>query len=303
MPVELPSNLHVSRHPCLRAKLSQLRSNNAGSRETKRLIHEITTIIACEALAENLGHAVAGEASTPLGQKYPVETVSPRNVALIPILRSGLSMVEPLLAVLPDAVPVYHLGLFREKTTLQPVEYYNNLPDPGSKDTPTASLAIILAAYANISTIPRNQLQAMDMSLELMNIVPGLAAAFHAHGFEIMVSTQVSFDCTRPVLDVLQRCQYWTGGFQVHYKELTSPHSLDFISPGMKFVVILSTHRAKRINTVYASCCIRHDSFPDQAHHVPTRFSRLRLSVSHIQRSTVAWITPGINLITMSWHA
>ncbi|MCJ1453883.1 hypothetical protein MMC28_004232 [Mycoblastus sanguinarius] len=56
-----------------------------------------------------------------------MEIISP-NVALVPILRSGLGMLEALQTILPEPVPVHHLGLFREPTTLQPVEYYNNLP-------------------------------------------------------------------------------------------------------------------------------------------------------------------------------
>ncbi|KAJ5948704.1 hypothetical protein N7454_002011 [Penicillium verhagenii] len=82
------------------------------------------------------------------------------DLALVPILRSGLGMVEALNALLPAAVPIYHLGLFREKITLQPVEYYNNLPfhrselspqspallDPAAATTNTASatLAVLL---------------------------------------------------------------------------------------------------------------------------------------------------------------
>ena len=108
------------------------------------------------------------QAETPLGYTYSAETTTPR-LALIPILRSGLGMVEgmlpfqphtrqlvsltkPLLALetlLPELVPVHHLGLFREPTTLQPVEYYNNLPyhRPTSSNTsssPTPSIAILL---------------------------------------------------------------------------------------------------------------------------------------------------------------
>lgn len=57
-----------------------------------------------------------------------MEAISPRRVCLVPILRSGLSMVDALESLLPMSVPVHHLGMYREKSTLQPVEYYNNLP-------------------------------------------------------------------------------------------------------------------------------------------------------------------------------
>ncbi|KAL8735910.1 MAG: hypothetical protein Q9166_000472 [cf. Caloplaca sp. 2 TL-2023] len=123
----MPSNVHISSHPCLRAKLSQLRSKDANARETKALVHEIAMIVAVEALASELETVFTGTGETPLGAQYTTETVHP-PVALIPILRSGLGMLEALQTLLPDPVPVHHLGLYREPTTLQPVEYYNNLP-------------------------------------------------------------------------------------------------------------------------------------------------------------------------------
>ncbi|KAM0801944.1 uracil phosphoribosyltransferase-domain-containing protein [Usnea florida] len=123
----IPVNVHVSTHPCLRAKLSQLRSKDANARETRSLIHEIALILGCEALAKSLRTKSSGTAKTPLDTTYLVETAAP-NVALVPILRSGLGMLEALQILLPEPVPVYHLGLFREPSSLQPVEYYNNLP-------------------------------------------------------------------------------------------------------------------------------------------------------------------------------
>ncbi|KAL8952030.1 MAG: hypothetical protein Q9222_002017 [Ikaeria aurantiellina] len=88
-----PANVHVSQHPCLRAKLSQLRSKDANARETKTLIHEIAMIVACEALATELKTVSTGTAETPLGYTYTTETVHP-PVALVPILRSGLGMLD-----------------------------------------------------------------------------------------------------------------------------------------------------------------------------------------------------------------
>ena len=59
----LPSNVHVSNHPCLRAKLSQLRSKAATARETKSLVHEIALIVGCEALAHSLQTSASGTVS------------------------------------------------------------------------------------------------------------------------------------------------------------------------------------------------------------------------------------------------
>ncbi|KAL8805212.1 MAG: hypothetical protein Q9182_002087 [Xanthomendoza sp. 2 TL-2023] len=123
----MPPNVHISNHPCLRAKLSQLRSKDTNARQTQALIHDIALIVACEALALELNAVSSGTGETPLGAQYTTETIHAR-LALVPILRSGLGMLEALQTLLPDPVPVHHLGLYREPTTLQPVEYYNNLP-------------------------------------------------------------------------------------------------------------------------------------------------------------------------------
>ncbi|KAF2105084.1 PRTase-like protein [Rhizodiscina lignyota] len=128
MSTALPANAHVSKHPCTRAKLSQLRSHTTNARETKLLIHEIATIVGCEALASCVEAVEDGTDVSPLNYEFERQTISPQRISLVPILRSGLSMTDALLAILPFPVPVHHLGLYREKSTLQPVEYYNNLP-------------------------------------------------------------------------------------------------------------------------------------------------------------------------------
>ncbi|KAI1950918.1 hypothetical protein LOZ57_001467 [Ophidiomyces ophidiicola] len=141
----LPSNVRVSRHPCLKAKLSQLRSNKTCSRETNALVKDIATILGCEALSTSLTTAQAGTETSPLGFEYTVETIQPSNIVLVPILRSGLGMLQAVQDLLPQPVAVHHLGLFREDITLQPVEYYNNLPG-NTTTTPAvaADLAILL---------------------------------------------------------------------------------------------------------------------------------------------------------------
>ncbi|KAH7260175.1 hypothetical protein FSOLCH5_009477 [Fusarium solani] len=141
----LPSNVHVSQHPCLRAKLSQLRSKSTSPREVKSLIHEISLIVSCEALASSLEATDGPQDETPLGFQFTSTTVQPSTVCLVPILRSGLGMVEAVQTILPIPVPVHHLGMYREPSTLDPVEYYNNLPQQIPDDQASSSNASSLA--------------------------------------------------------------------------------------------------------------------------------------------------------------
>ncbi|KAI9793895.1 MAG: hypothetical protein M1816_007147 [Peltula sp. TS41687] len=124
----LPPNVHISRHPCVRAKLSQLRSAQTNGRDTKTLVHEIALLVGVEALRDNVQITDGEKDTTPLGYSYTTQTLLPRRISLIPILRSGLGMVEAIQTLLPHPIPVHHLGLFRDPISLQPVEYYNNLP-------------------------------------------------------------------------------------------------------------------------------------------------------------------------------
>ncbi|CAN9122602.1 unnamed protein product [Alternaria alternata] len=148
----LPKNAHVSTHPCLQAKLSQLRSASTGSKDAQTLVHELALMVGYEALAAGLKAQSAGTDKSPLGYEYTTTTTSPAptSISLVPILRSGLSMVPALSSLLPTPVPIHHLGLYREKSTLQPVEYYNNLPyhtphnTAAGSTSPQPELAIIV---------------------------------------------------------------------------------------------------------------------------------------------------------------
>ncbi|CBF86246.1 hypothetical protein AN2133.2 [Aspergillus nidulans FGSC A4] len=153
----LPSNIHISTHPLLQAKVSQLRSSSTTTRETRSLVNEIATILGVEAFATWKAAGTGKTDSTPLGIEYETKTIDPANIALVPILRSGLGMIDAINDLLPSPVPIYHLGLFRERFSLQPVEYYNNLPynrpeqsssssgpSPSAVNTAAASVAILL---------------------------------------------------------------------------------------------------------------------------------------------------------------
>ncbi|PVU94809.1 hypothetical protein BB559_002918 [Furculomyces boomerangus] len=111
-------------HPVLHEKMCRLRDKNTTSREFRLLMGEISNMLMYEAtktiqLVEN------GKIQTPVSTMAKLEINN--KIALIPILRAGTGMLESALSFLPEST-VFHIGLFREKETLQPVEYYNKLP-------------------------------------------------------------------------------------------------------------------------------------------------------------------------------
>jgi len=115
--------VHVSRHPLLLHKLSLLRSAETGAREFRAMVRDLTQLLLYEALQD--------VALAPITVQTPLATCEGHQLAerigLVPILRAGLGMVDAILDVLPSAV-VWHLGLYRDHETLQPVTYYNKLP-------------------------------------------------------------------------------------------------------------------------------------------------------------------------------
>ena len=126
MPASSPyPNVTVVDHPLVQHKLTILRSTDTGSKMFRELVKELAMLEAYEAtrrfqLAETT-------VQTPI-----TETVSyvlaGKKVAVIPILRAGLGMVDGILELIP-AARVGHVGLYRDPKTLQPVEYYCKLPD------------------------------------------------------------------------------------------------------------------------------------------------------------------------------
>ena len=121
--------LHVSRHPLVRHKLTLLRDRETGTQHFRAAVLELTRLILYEATTDLPTEACP--VVTPVGPAQG-ETLSVR-IGLVPILRAGLGMVEAALELLPNA-QVWHLGLYRDERTLQPVTYYNKLPGAATVD-------------------------------------------------------------------------------------------------------------------------------------------------------------------------
>jgi len=128
------SQLYVSTHPLIHHKVTLLRNQTTESRKFRDLVREITILLAYEATLD-LGLAQI-QVETPLAMADGF-TMQER-IGLVPILRAGLGMVNGIWELMPQA-EVWHIGLYRDERTLQPVEYYNKLPV-----APTVQVVLIL---------------------------------------------------------------------------------------------------------------------------------------------------------------
>ncbi len=124
-------NVFVFDHPLIKHKIAILRDKKTGMKEFRELIEEITTIMTYESTRDIKLEKVTVE--TPL-EKTEQYKVPEESVAIVPILRAGLGMVNGVHKVFPTA-RVGHIGMYRNEETLQPQEYYCKLPDGIDKKT------------------------------------------------------------------------------------------------------------------------------------------------------------------------
>ena len=111
-------------HPLVQHKVSLLRDKNTGTKEFKALVSELAMLLCYEATRDLPTKEVSIETPVAMAQ---TRVLSGRKLALVPILRAGLGMVDGMLALIP-AAKVGHIGLYRNEETLEPVEYYCKLP-------------------------------------------------------------------------------------------------------------------------------------------------------------------------------
>jgi uracil phosphoribosyltransferase len=117
-------NLVLVQHPLVRHKLTLLRDKRTATRDFKALVNEIAMLMAYEATKDLPLETVAVE--TPLEATTGFQ-VAGKKLALVPILRAGLGMVDGIVQLIPSA-RVGHIGLYRDHVTLEPVHYYFKIP-------------------------------------------------------------------------------------------------------------------------------------------------------------------------------
>ena len=118
------SKVCVCDHPLIQHKLSILREKSTSVKEFRELISEIAMLMCYEATRDLPLEEV--EIETPVA-KAKVKRISGKKLAIVPILRAGLGMVDGMVSMMPNA-KVGHIGLFRDPETLEPVKYYYKMP-------------------------------------------------------------------------------------------------------------------------------------------------------------------------------
>ncbi len=123
-----------SNHPLIQHKLTLLRDVNTEPKRFRELVREVTWLLLYEATEDLI--PVEHPITSPMGSTMGKVLVE--EIAFAPILRAGLTMVGPALEMIPTA-QIWHIGLYREEETLQPIEYYTKVPNKA-----TAEVAFIL---------------------------------------------------------------------------------------------------------------------------------------------------------------
>ena len=119
----------IMEHPLIQHKIGWLRKTDTGSRDFREMVGEIAMLLCYEA-TRNL-ELEDVEIETPICTTT-VKALKGKKLAVVPILRAGLGMVDGMLAMIP-AAKVGHIGLYRDPETLEPVEYYCKLPEDCSE--------------------------------------------------------------------------------------------------------------------------------------------------------------------------
>jgi uracil phosphoribosyltransferase len=131
---ELVNMVQVSKHPLVKHKLTLLRQITTEPKKFRELIRELAMLLCYEATSDLQINGIVVE--SPMGAADG--HILADKIGLIPILRAGLGMVEGIWEMMPGA-EVWHIGLYRDEETLQPVSYYNKLPTD-----PTVQVCLVL---------------------------------------------------------------------------------------------------------------------------------------------------------------
>ena len=173
------SILTVLDHPLLQHKLTWLRKKETGTREFREIAREIAMLMTYEITRNFPLESI--EIETPIC-KTTSNVLAGKKVAIVPILRAGLGMVDGVLEVIPSA-KVGHIGLYRNEETLQPVKYYFKLPKDIDKRTVIITEPMLATGGSLIAAVSMLKEEGIK-DIKVMSLVvaePGLKALEAVH--------------------------------------------------------------------------------------------------------------------------
>lgn len=181
-------NIMIFDHPLIDHKMALLRDKATGMRQFRELIEEITTLMGYEVFKDvPTGHKTV---ETPL-EICDQRIIQEHSVAIIPILRAGLGMVNGVHNLVPTA-KVGHIGMFRDETSLKPHEYYCKLPE-GIEDMFVVVVDPMLATGGSASAVITQLKKRGIKKIKMMNIIAapeGIAVIKRDHpDIEIYIGT------------------------------------------------------------------------------------------------------------------
>ena len=173
------ANVHVIDHPLIQHKLAVLRNKKTSVKEFRELVNEISGLMCYEA-TRNLP-TVEVDVETPL-MTAKCRMLAGKKLAIVPILRAGLGMVDAMVDLIPSA-KIGHIGLYRDPETHKPVEYYCKLPeDIGNRQVFVVDpmLATGGSAVAAIDFLKEHGCRNITM-MNILGCPEGVAAVQAAH--------------------------------------------------------------------------------------------------------------------------
>lgn len=172
--------VHILDHPLLQHKLAILRDKNTGVKEFREAVGEIAALMCYEATRDLPTHEV--EIETPITTaKFKV--LAGKKLAIVPILRAGLGMVDSMISLMPSA-KVGHIGMFRDPETHLPVKYYCKMPPDISERQVFVVDPMLATGGTVVAAIDVLKNEYGCKSITLMNIIAapeGLKAVTEAH--------------------------------------------------------------------------------------------------------------------------
>ena len=173
------ATVHVLDHPLIQHKLAILRHKDTGVKEFRELVSEIAGLMCYEATRNLPTEEV--DVPTPIAVAK-CRTLSGKKLAIIPILRAGLGMVDSMVDMIPSA-KIGHIGLYRDPETHLPVEYYCKLPDDiGNRQVFVVDpmLATGGSAVAAIDFLKQHGCKSIVM-MNIISVPEGIEAVQKAH--------------------------------------------------------------------------------------------------------------------------